>query len=321
MEYQKKRKTLGAFCVLMRAILLVSLDWRLSMATAVAPTLSKGVVVGLKALGFDEAYLEKFIDDDPSILGIGNDLSVVETQRRQEKGRLDLLLQDGARERRFEVELMLGSVDESHLIRTIEYWDIERRTYPAYEHCAVLVAENITARFLNVITLFSGSVPMIAIQVNAIKVEDKTALTFITVVDSRKRIRTDDIGITVTKASNRAEWLTYAGSAIMELVDKCTGFINDKAKRPRTLNYNKQFIGLTDSGGPNNFVSFSPNKSSLWINIKLVPADAWAKRLEEAGVEYRNDWAVRVKVSPANFATYESLIREMLQEAVAEDEK
>ena len=27
----------------------------------------------------------------------------------------------------------------SHIIRTIEYWDIERRRYPAYEHVAVLV--------------------------------------------------------------------------------------------------------------------------------------------------------------------------------------
>jgi hypothetical protein len=33
---------------------------------------------------------------------------------------------------------MLGATDESHIIRCIEYWDIERRRYPAYEHCAVL---------------------------------------------------------------------------------------------------------------------------------------------------------------------------------------
>jgi hypothetical protein len=61
-------------------------------------------------------------------------VSVVERQRRQEKaGRLDLLLQDDSEDIRYEVELMLGSVDESHLIRTIEYWDIERRRYPAYD--------------------------------------------------------------------------------------------------------------------------------------------------------------------------------------------
>ena len=31
-------------------------------------------------------------------------------------------------------------MDESHIIRTIEYWDIERRRYPQYEHVAVIVA-------------------------------------------------------------------------------------------------------------------------------------------------------------------------------------
>jgi len=38
-------------------------------------------------------------------------------------GRLDLLLQD-ANQRRYEVEIQLGATDESHIIRTIEYWDI-----------------------------------------------------------------------------------------------------------------------------------------------------------------------------------------------------
>jgi len=42
--------------------------------------------------------------------------------------------------RRYEVEIQLGATDESHIIRTIEYWDIERKRYPQYEHTAVIVA-------------------------------------------------------------------------------------------------------------------------------------------------------------------------------------
>ncbi len=30
-------------------------------------------------------------------------------------------------------------------------WDIERKRYPQYDHTAVIVAEDITSRFLNVI--------------------------------------------------------------------------------------------------------------------------------------------------------------------------
>ena len=292
------------------------------MATGgVVSKLSKGLVLDVRSLGIDEAYIEKFIEDDPSVLGLGDDLSVIDTQRRQDKGRLDMLLQDGAQERRFEVELMLGSVDESHLVRTIEYWDVERRTYPAYEHCAVLVAENVTARFLNVITLFSGSIPIIAIQMNAIKVEDKVGLNFIRVIDSRKLRRDDSITATTPKSSDRATWEAYAGTAILGLVDKATAFINETAIQQRTLNYNKQFIGMMENGKANNFVHFGPNKFSLWINITIDPSESWAKKVADAGLEYKNDWALRVKVTPKSFAENEGLLREILQEAVAEDEK
>src|SRR5689334_3511819 len=105
-------------------------------STSAAPKLAKSTVVNLRSAGINEAYLEKLIKDDPSILGLG-DVFVVQSQRKQDKaGRLDLLLQEASEDDpgRYVVELMLGSVDESHLIRTIEYWDIERRRYPAYDH-------------------------------------------------------------------------------------------------------------------------------------------------------------------------------------------
>jgi len=44
----------------------------------------------------------------------------------------------------YEIEIQLGSTDESHIIRTIEYWDIERKRYPQYDHTAVIIAEDIT---------------------------------------------------------------------------------------------------------------------------------------------------------------------------------
>jgi hypothetical protein len=56
----------------------------------------------------------------------------------------------------------LGMTDESHIIRTVEYWDTERRRWPQYEHVAVIVAEEITGRFFNVISLFNGFIPIIA---------------------------------------------------------------------------------------------------------------------------------------------------------------
>jgi hypothetical protein len=77
-----------------------------------------------------EAWVQQQIANEPSILGLG-DLILRDKERIQATaGRLDLLLQDPESLKRYEVEIQLGVVDESHIIRTIEYWDIERKRYP-----------------------------------------------------------------------------------------------------------------------------------------------------------------------------------------------
>jgi hypothetical protein len=124
---------------------------------------------------------------DPSILGLG-DLVLRDKERMQPRaGRLDLLLQDLETKHRYEVELQLGATHEAHIIRTIEYWDVERKRHPQYEHSAVLIAEHITSRFLNVVSLFNGMIPLIVIQLQALKFGDQVALVFTTVMDEFSR--------------------------------------------------------------------------------------------------------------------------------------
>jgi hypothetical protein len=58
------------------------------------------------------------------MLGLG-ELTVRDRQRGQPRaGRLELLLQEDSN-RRYEVEIELGATDEAHVIRALEYWDIE----------------------------------------------------------------------------------------------------------------------------------------------------------------------------------------------------
>jgi len=109
----------------------------------------------------NERWVQERIAEDPSILGLG-DLVLKDKERIQpHAGRLDLLCQEAESNRRYEIEVQLGKTDESHVIRTIEYWDIERKRYPQYDHTAVIVAEDITSRFLNVISLFNGFIPLV----------------------------------------------------------------------------------------------------------------------------------------------------------------
>ena len=96
---------------------------------------------------YNEKWVQDRIAEDPTILGLG-DLVLRDRERIQPRaGRLDLLLQDPDTKRRYEIELQLGATDEAHIIRTLEYWDIERKRYPQYDHCAVLVARILLAAF------------------------------------------------------------------------------------------------------------------------------------------------------------------------------
>jgi len=70
--------------------------------------------------------LQNEIENDASILGLG-DLDVITRERRQSSGgRIDFLLHDPEAQTMYETEIQLGATDETHIIRTIEYWDIER---------------------------------------------------------------------------------------------------------------------------------------------------------------------------------------------------
>ena len=91
---------------------------------------------------------------NPEVLGLGNLTAIQREKSYENGGRLDMLLADEDNSR-YEVEIQLGATDPSHIIRTIEYWDNERKKYPQHDHCAVIVAEEITGRFMNVISLFN----------------------------------------------------------------------------------------------------------------------------------------------------------------------
>lgn len=142
-----------------------------------------GKPLAISECGHDEKWLRDKIYADPSILGLGDLQAVMKEKTQSQGGRLDLLLKDPRDDSMYEVELQLGPTDESHIIRTIEYWDNEKRRWPNRRHTAVLVAEEITSRFFNVVHLFSLAIPIIGVQANIIEVGESRALHFTKVID------------------------------------------------------------------------------------------------------------------------------------------
>lgn len=232
----------------------------------------------------NEHWIQGLIADDPSILGLG-DLVLRDRERIQPRaGRLDLLLQDPDTLRRYEVEIQLGATDESHIIRTIEYYDIEKKRYPQYEHCAVLIAEDITSRFLNVISLFNGVLPLIAIQMQVLSVSDYTTVVFTRVLDELIRGIVDEDEDALAAPTDRAYWEQRASTATVKLADKMLKLLHsfDPALN---LNYNKFYIGIEKSGQSFNFVVFRPRKNHINFEVKLPQTDEIDATIDEAGLD------------------------------------
>jgi hypothetical protein len=229
-----------------------------------------------------EKWLQDRIVSDPSLLLLG-DVEVKDIERRQPRaGRLDLLLQDVEANTRYEVEMQLGATDESHIIRTIEYWDQERRRYPQYEHIAVIVAEEITARFFNVISLLNGQIPIVALQVQLIEVGDVRTLVFTKVLD-HVSVATEE---EESEPTDRAYWISQkSNQAGLDLADRLLE-VAQEADPSVTLNYNKHYIGLYSNGRAKNFMNLQPRRSGgLIASFRLPYSDAKQEELEKHGFD------------------------------------
>lgn len=265
----------------------------------------------------NEKWVQDRIAEDPSVLGLG-DIILKDKERIQPRaGRLDLLLQDAESARRYEVEVQLGATDESHIIRTIEYWDIERKRYPQYEHTAVIVAEDITGRFLNVINLFNGTIPLIAIQMSALKIGNSLGLVFTTVLDYLPLGLVDE-DEEAGEIADRAYWENRGTKKTVGMADDLLALAkqNDTALE---LKYNKFYIGLAKDGQPRNFFVVKPKKAFTRFEPRLKNLPETTERLEKAGLDvmdYDTRWGrYRIRLKPGEIEKHKEILQQVVRDA------
>lgn len=228
-----------------------------------------------------ENMIQEFIFNDPSVLGLGDVTPIQREKIQPAGGRLDMLLASDDKGTRYEVEIQLGATDPSHIIRTIEYWDTEKRRYPQYDHCAVIIAEEITGRFMNVIQLFNGSIPLIAIQISAFKNGDNISLSFTKIIDRVSLANEDEEDFEPT---DRNYWEKRSTTSIMKNVDRIFAELGELT-HGYELKYNKFYIGLSKDGLVKNFIEFKPKKSFLYIIVKGEECSELIEKIEASGLE------------------------------------
>jgi hypothetical protein len=255
------------------------------------------------------------IASNPSVLGLGGLVVVGKERLQPHAGRLDLLLQDPDTKRRYEVEIQLGATDEAHVIRCIEYWDIERKRYPQHDHCAVIVAEDILSRFLNVISLFNGTIPLIAIQMQAYKVGEYFTLIFTKVLDELTRGPVDHDEEAEAAPTDRKYWEEErATKETLQLTDELFAIVRE-FDPALELKYNKFYIGLARKGRADNFVTFTPRKRLAGIEPRISRTDELDTQIKSSGLDlsYDNQWGrYRLSLDADGLKQHQDLIKELV---------
>lgn len=265
----------------------------------------------------NEKWVQDRIAEEPGMLGLG-DIILKDRERLQPRaGRLDLLFQDVESNRRYEVEIQLGSTDESHIIRAIEYWDIERKRYPQYDHTAVIVAEEITSRFLNVISLFNGMIPIMALQMNALRLGESVGLVFTIVLDQMSLGLVDE-DEEAKEVTDRAYWESRGSKKTVTMADQVLE-IAKQFDPSLELKYNKFYIGLAKEGQPSNFIIFRPKKGFIRLEPRLKSSPETQEKLESAGLDvmdYDGRWGrYRIRLQPGEVEKNKEILTELVKDA------
>lgn len=182
----------------------------------------------------------------------------------------------------------------------------------------MIVAEDITSRFLNVIGLFNGFIPLIALKLQAIKVDGRVGLVFTRVLDEMP-LGLEEEDEQTQAVTDRSYWEEKRGTPkTVKLADRVLELIHRFAP-DYELKYNKFYIGLAVNGQANNFAALKPQKSALRLEIRIPKSDDTDRRIEEGEIEtlsYDTRWgAYALRLSSQDISTHEELLVDLLKEA------
>ncbi|MCD4773785.1 MAG: hypothetical protein K8R41_10430 [Bacteroidales bacterium] len=241
-----------------------------------------GKKIFIRNTGKDEYWLQEKIYANPEKLGLGNLVAVRKEKTQSNGGRLDILLKDPTDNTMYEIEVMLGETDPSHIIRSIEYWDNEKRKYPQRQHFAVLIAEIFDRRYFNVIQLLSLNVPMIAIQADMLEVGDEKIINFTKILDVYVEQDDEEEAKQVTKTTwkEKASWTLETAEKHLEVLSETEKNIE--------LKFTQSYISIVING-KNNYMYDKRTKpnSVVWFNVKEEEkVDAIKKILEDKNIVF-----------------------------------
>ncbi len=189
---------------------------------------------------------------------------------------------------------------------------------PQYDHTAVIVAEDITSRFLNVIGLFNGFIPIIALQVSAIETPEGVGLHFTKVLDTIRLGYLDEDEET-GELTDRNYWETKRGTPqTVKLADRILEIAKEFISSI-DQSYNKYYIGFWVDGKPLNFAICRPQKNALRLEIRLPKSEEYDEVISSSGLDmldYDKRWGnYRLRLTEKDIKEHHETIKTLLQKA------
>lgn len=183
------------------------------------------------------------------------------------------------------------------------------------EHSAVIIAEDITSRFLNIIALFNGTIPLIAIQMQALSVGEHLTLVFTTVMDEFSRGLVDEDEDAAAAPADRAYWEKQGTKATVAMTDELFKVVREFDPAVE-LNYTKFYIGLAKAGRADNFVEFRPQKNGLLLEVRLKQSNDVQEMINKAGLdtlEYSRWGYYRIRLAKDDIQKHDAFLRELIK--------
>ena len=182
---------------------------------------------------------------------------------------------------------------------------------------AGVVAEDITSRFLNVVGLFNGFIPLIAIQLRAIQLGDVLTLSSTTVLDRSTMVDYEDEELETSESTNREFREKRSSISIMRLSDDFLALIREITNDAKLeLKYNRHYVGLARAGMPDNFIILTPRKQQLILGFRIPHSEELTTRVEDSGLEVltynRKNNRYRLKISLGDIHKHRELLAELI---------
>jgi predicted transport protein len=160
-------------------------------------------------------------------------------------------------------------------------------------------------------------IPLVAIQMTAIKTESGVGLNFTKVLDE-VALGMPDEDEEINEPTDRNYWETKrSNKKIVSLADRILAIVKEFDPNLE-LKYNKHYVGLASSGVANNFMTCVPKKKFIGLSIKIPKSEDITLKLEDSELnllEYSRWGAYRLNLKEKELEENMALITELLQMA------